>query len=49
MGDLTGDGRADILGRSPDASLRLYPGTGTGKVKPPSTIAGDWSGVQFVS
>jgi hypothetical protein len=28
-GDLTGDGRADIVGRKPDGSLWLYPNTGS--------------------
>lgn len=42
LGDVTGDGRPDLLGHAPGQSaLRVYPGTGAadGGLKPPKTLA----------
>ncbi|MFI8965639.1 FG-GAP-like repeat-containing protein [Streptomyces sp. NPDC053493] len=44
-GDLTGDGRPDLLAVKDDGTLRLYPGTGTGALSGMrQTGAGGWTG-----
>ena len=49
-GDLTGDGRADVLAvRTSDDKLLLYPGTGTGKLGSPTTVSGSWAGYSALS
>jgi GH25 family lysozyme M1 (1,4-beta-N-acetylmuramidase) len=45
-GDMTGDGRADLLARKPDGSLWLYPGTGniaSGGFSSPISLGGGWN------
>ncbi|MFF5390421.1 FG-GAP repeat domain-containing protein [Streptomyces sp. NPDC013012] len=41
-GDLTGDGRADLLARTPAGELFLYPDNGTGKFGARTPIGGGW-------
>jgi hypothetical protein len=42
-GDITGDGRADVVARrTADGALLLYPGTGAGKVQPPQLLLTGW-------
>lgn len=43
-GDLTGDGRPDLLAVKDDGALRLYPGTGTGAVSGMRQIGTGWAG-----
>lgn len=44
-GDLTGDNRPDVLAvRASDNTMLLFPGTGTGAVGSPVTVAGSWGG-----
>ena len=44
VGDLTGDGRPDLVARSASTGvLYLYPGTGTGRWLPRSTIGTGWN------
>lgn len=44
-GDLTGDNLPDILGvRASDNAMRLFPGTGKGRLASPVTVAGEWAG-----
>jgi len=43
-GDITGDGRVDLLARQTNGDLMLYRGTGAGNlVYPPSRIGGGWN------
>ncbi|MFD5109328.1 FG-GAP repeat domain-containing protein [Streptomyces cinereoruber] len=41
-GDLTGDGRTDLLARTPAGDLFLYPDNGTGKFGTRTRIGGGW-------
>ncbi|MCZ0980522.1 VCBS repeat-containing protein [Streptomyces diastatochromogenes] len=41
-GDLTGDGRTDLLARTPAGELWMYAADGTGKFKPRVKIGGGW-------
>ncbi|MFF1511720.1 FG-GAP repeat domain-containing protein [Streptomyces sp. NPDC058326] len=41
-GDLTGDGRADLLARTPAGELYLYADNGAGKLAPRARIGGGW-------
>lgn len=46
VGDMTGDGRADLIARKPDGSLWLYPGTGNianGGFSAPISLGGGWN------
>ena len=49
-GDWNGDGRVDLLARlGSDASLRLYPGNGTGGFSRPSVIGTGWGTMRLIS
>ena len=49
-GDLTGDGRPDIVAvRASDGTMLVYPGTRTGWPSAPVTVAGSWSGYTAVT
>ncbi|MEU0276018.1 FG-GAP-like repeat-containing protein [Streptomyces sp. NPDC006307] len=51
-GDYTGDGKADLLARSTDGTLHLYPGTGNATADavlgPRVTVSTGWSGYKAI-
>jgi hypothetical protein len=48
VGDFDKDGKADIVGRHPDGTLYLYPGTGTGATLSPRVQIGTgWTNYTF--
>ncbi|WP_189851328.1 FG-GAP-like repeat-containing protein [Streptomyces omiyaensis] len=47
-GDMTGDGKPDLVAVDKDGKLRLYPGTGTGALAAPLTIGNSgWTGASL--
>ncbi|MEE6264034.1 hypothetical protein V1633_36860, partial [Plantactinospora sonchi] len=52
-GDLTNDGKADLIGRDNDGQLWLYPGTGNATtdtvVKPRLRIGIDWQFMNIIT
>lgn len=44
-GDLNSDGHGDVLARSTDGTLNLYPGNGTGALGAPVVIGGGWNAI----
>ena len=42
-GDFTGDGKADVIGRTADGVLHLYAGTGTGRFSGARVIGAGWN------
>ncbi|MFE0426096.1 FG-GAP-like repeat-containing protein [Streptomyces sp. NPDC058953] len=48
-GDLTGDGRGDLLARKPDGSLSLYATTRTGTLAAPVRIPGSFKGLTLIA
>jgi hypothetical protein len=48
VGDLDGDGLADLVARS-GSKLLLFPGNGRGGLRSPVVIPGDWSGLDLLA
>ncbi|MGZ4456819.1 MAG: FG-GAP-like repeat-containing protein [Nocardioides sp.] len=48
VGDLTGDGRPDLVARAGNV-LSLYPGTSTGRLAAPVRLPGSWGGYNVVA
>jgi len=42
-GDFSGDGRSDLLARSGDGKLWMYPGNGTGGFLPRKAVGSGWN------
>ncbi|QIK65574.1 hypothetical protein G7072_03790 [Nocardioides sp. HDW12B] len=49
VGDLDGDGNADLVGRTRGGALRLYPGKGNGAFAPHVTLAASWAGYDLTT
>ncbi len=49
VGDLDGDGSADLVGRTRGGALRLYPGKGNGAFAPHRTLAASWGGYDLTT
>ncbi|MEU3602467.1 FG-GAP-like repeat-containing protein [Streptomyces sp. NPDC006798] len=48
-GDLTGDGRGDLLARKPDGTLSLYPTTAQGTLASPVRLPGSFKGLTLIA
>jgi len=48
-GDLTGDGRPDLIGRTTDGRLHLYPGNGRGGFGVSRVVGTHWAGMAKIS
>jgi hypothetical protein len=42
-GDFNGDGKSDLLGRGPDGTLWMYPGSGTGGFLSRKAVGAGWN------
>ncbi|WP_246150489.1 FG-GAP-like repeat-containing protein [Streptomyces qinzhouensis] len=48
-GDLTGDGRGDLLARKPDGKLFVYAVTATGALRSAGTVSGSFKGLTLIA